>query len=365
MSNTATRSREGVLTLLALDGVGVKTARTLAEAYHTIEDVQEAASRGSVPQLKRVPLSLANKASWQTAKSEADGIVDRASDLGVCIHTVYDDDFPLLLRNIPDPPLVLYVKGRLPSGKKNVACIGTREPTEFGQCVTQRLTRLLADHGWSIVSGLAVGVDTLAHREALAAKGHTVAILANGLDKVYPRENAKLADEIVAAGGALVSEQGFGVPAAASNLVQRDRLQCGMSLATFVMQTDLVGGSMHTVRFTLLQGRLLYAPVPTGVHAAEEKSRGIIALASDTGPELVGKLKNPPTEYQDLLRTRFRSSPVARPIRSRGDYSSVLAELDVALTAEEPGDGSEANGAVHDAAHLAAGGWAVGQTGLF
>lgn len=360
MSNTATRSREGVLTLLALEGVGVKTARSLAEAYPTIEEVQDAATRANVPQLKRVPPALANKASWQAAMIEAERILDRASELGVCIHTLYDEEFPVLLRHIPDPPLVLYVKGRLRAGKKHVACIGTREPSEFGQCVTKRLTRLLADHGWSIVSGLAVGVDTLAHREALAAKGHTVAILANGLDKVYPRENVKLAEEIVAAGGALVSEQGFGVPAAASNLVQRDRLQCGMSIGTFVMQTDLVGGSMHTVRFTLLQGRLLFAPVPTGVHAAEEKSRGIIALASSLGEELVDKVKNPPPEYRELLRTRFRATPVARPIHSRDDYPAVLAELDRALTAEEPRNGMENSEEVHEARHLAA-----GQPGLF
>jgi DNA processing protein len=193
------------------------------------------------------------------------------------------------------------------------------------------------------VSGLAKGVDSEAHREALDAQTPTVAILANGLDKVYPRENAKLADQIVSSGGALMSEQGFGVPATANNLVQRDRLQSGMSIATFVMQTDLIGGSMHTVRFTLMQRRLLYAPVPTGQHADNEKSRGIVALTTETGTSLINKLKTPPTEYRDLLRSVFANRPPARPIRSKNDYDSVISELESSLAGITPLDNHQTN----------------------
>lgn len=344
MWSTETKSCEGVLTLLSLSGVGVKSAQALAEAYDTLEDVSQDARQQKITALRRTPASLTDSTAWQAARATARQIEERAEQLDTRIYSLYDPDFPELLRTIPDPPLALYVKGRLPAGRKSVACIGTREPSEFGSVAAKRITNFLATNGWSIVSGLAIGIDTIAHKEALAAKGHTVAVLANGLDKIYPRENANLAHEILESGGALVSEQPFGVPAIGSNLVQRDRLQCGMSLATFVMQTDIVGGSMHTVRFTLLQHRLLYAPVPTGAHAKEDKSRGILALTSQHGPELLPALKSPPPEYATLLRQAFRYCPPARPIRSKQDYPSVLAELDSALTntpSDTPASNSE------------------------
>ena len=196
----------------------------------------------------------------------------------------------------------------------------------------KRITNYLATNGWSIVSGLAIGVDTLAHREALAANAHTVAVLANGLDKVYPRENETSRARSSTKGGLSFSEQPFGSPATVSNLVQRDRLQCGMSVATFVMQTDVVGGSMHTVISRLFSTAYSLRHFPTGSHAKEEKSRGIVALTSRTGPD-IRLLRNPPSEYVSLLRTAFRSAHTPhRPIRSSDDYPAVLAELDAALT---------------------------------
>jgi DNA processing protein len=193
---------------------------------------------------------------------------------------------------------------------------------------------MLVEKGWSIVSGLAIGVDTEAHRQAIAAQGHTVAILANGLDKVYPRENKSLAEEILANGGALVSEQPFGMAATPTNLVQRDRLQSGMSVATIVMQTDIEGGSMHTARFTLTQRRRLLAPVPTGIHASEAKSQGILALTQKTGRELSSLLKKIPSEYADLLQRCFPDRPPAMPIASRDDYDAVIAILTTCAEAD-------------------------------
>jgi DNA processing protein len=107
--------------------------------------------------------------------------------------------------------------------------------------VTHRLVDLLVEHQWGIVSGLARGIDAESHQAALANDGYTVAVLANGLDRIYPAGNRDLAEEIVERGGALVSEQPFGVPARPANLIQGCRLQSGMSLATVVMQTDLSG----------------------------------------------------------------------------------------------------------------------------
>ena len=137
----------------------------------------------------------------------------------------------------------------------------------------------------------ATDIAAVFDRQAVENGGYTVAVLANGLDSIYPSENRELAQSILEGGGALVSEQPPGSRAFAQNLIQRDRLQSGMSLATFVFQTDVVGGTMHTVRFTLTQGRLLFAPVPPSKYAIEEKSRGIRAIVEKNGLELADILK--------------------------------------------------------------------------
>ncbi|MCY1018260.1 DNA-processing protein DprA [Pyxidicoccus sp. MSG2] len=241
-----------------------------------------------------------------------------------------DPEYPLFLKAIPDRPSVLYVKGTLPPDHRTIACIGTREPSTFGTEVTKRITGFLASRGWSIVSGLALGVDALAHQAALDASGHTVAILANGLDAVYPKKNAQLAEQILARGGAWVSEQPFGAPAVPRNLVQRDRLQSGMSVGIIVMQTDIEGGSMHTVRFCLTQGRQLWAPLPPpGVHAAEPKSQGILALCQKPGRELA-RIFSHESEYADLLERSFATRPPARAIEGRQDYEVLLSQLEEA-----------------------------------
>jgi DNA processing protein len=194
--------------------------------------------------------------------------------------------------------------------------------------VARRIAGLLAERGWSIISGLALGVDAIAHEAALAARGHTVAVLANGLDAVYPKKNAELADRILAAGGAWLSEQPFGTPAIARNLIQRDRLQSGMSVATIVMQTDVVGGSMHTVRYTLMQGRRLVAPVPPGAHADEPKSRGIVALTQKTGAELARAVEASGA-YAQLLMREFAREAVAMALKGRDDYEEFVRMLEM------------------------------------
>jgi DNA processing protein len=205
----------------------------------------------------------------------------------------------------------------------------------FGQAAARGISKFLASHGWSIVSGLAMGVDTLCHEAALEVGGHTVAVLANGLDTVYPRQNTALAERILAAGGALLSEQPLGTAAIPRNLVARDRLQSGMSAATVVMQTDLTGGSMHTVRYTLLQSRQLIAPVPQGAHANEPKSRGILALTQHPGSDLA-RLIGARTAYADFLMRRFADHPVAMPLTNRGGYGELHAVLEAIASELHP-----------------------------
>lgn len=241
--------------------------------------------------------------------------------------TPADAEYPSWLRLAQDRPPVVYVRGSLPPDRRCVACVGTRQPSPFGKAAARGISRFLAAHGWSIVSGLAVGVDTLCHEAALEAGGHTVAVLANGLDSVYPRQNTGLADRILDAGGALLSEQPPGTPALPKHLFRRNRIQSGMSAATVVMQTDLVGGTMHTARYTLLQGRLLIAPVPQGVHVTEAKSRGLVALTQRTGTDLA-RLLEAKEAYANLLIRKFADRPVAMSLTGREDYDRLLEALE-------------------------------------
>lgn len=249
--------------------------------------------------------------------------------------TPSDEAYPYWLRSIPEAPATLYVLGRLPADRRCVACVGTRHPTTFGQAVSRGISRFLAARGWSLISGLACGVDTLCHEAALEVGGHTVAVLANGLDSVYPPQNRALAERILASGGALLSEQPPGTPALPKHLTRRNRIQSGMSVATIVMQTDLVGGTMHTARYTLLQGRLLASPVPQGEHALVPKSRGLLALTQRSGLDLARLLEAKGT-FAEVLEQSFADRPVAWPIADRSAYGELLHRLERAVGAERP-----------------------------
>ncbi|WP_255876691.1 DNA-processing protein DprA, partial [Sinorhizobium fredii] len=270
--------------------------------------------------------SLHEPAAMVNAGEKAQKVLDEADRRGVRVLSVFDPDYPEALRPLSDRPPILFVKGKLPP-RRSVACIGTREPSEFGETVSDKIVEALVGANWAIVSGLAIGVDTLSHQAALRHGGRTIAVMAGGLDGIYPRQNAKLADEILEKDGALVSEQPFGVPPSPRNLVQRDRLQSGLSIATFVMQTDIKGGSMHTVRFTIQQNRLLFAPVPQGRHAAEPKSQGILAMTQFSATRFADAARAE-GDYRRMLFERYRTGPVAVPLASKEDYTSMLELLD-------------------------------------
>ena len=174
------------------------------------------------------------------------------------------------------------------------------------------MATLLAGRGWTIVSGLAKGIDTIAHRAALTAGARTVAILGNGLDTIYPTVNRHLAEEIIAAGGLLLSEQPPGTEAIPRNLVQRDRLQSGMSVATIVFETSATGGAMHTARFAREQQRLLVCPVPPGKYADVPSTTGNRVLLEDEGTLALSDRSAYPS-LLDRLDTELRRLHAAAP----------------------------------------------------
>jgi DNA processing protein len=347
MTSVETRSAAGLLALTALRGVGAVTAERLAQRFRSLEELSNATpARLFEVTSQSVASSLQTRELMADAIAEAYRILDTAARLDVQIISIFDAAYPKALKALTDRPALLFIKGSLDANERCAACIGTREPSEFGVQVTERIVEQLVKARWSIVSGLALGIDSIAHRTTLAHSGRTIAVMAGGLDGIYPRQNASLAQEILANGGALVSEQSFGTPATPRNLVQRDRLQSGLSVATFVMQTDVKGGSMHTVRFTLQQGRLLFAPVPQGRHAAEPKSRGILALTQLPG-ERLSALLAAEGEYKRLLESKFRDQPVACPLASREQYASMLAMLEHRVSTDPTADREPCAGVQH------------------
>ena len=185
--------------------------------------------------------------------------LEAARRAGVRVLTDLDEDFPALLKTIYDPPLALYVKGGLASGRAPVGIVGTRNPTDYGARSAARLSRELVKAGLTVVSGLARGIDTIAHDAALKSGGVTWAVLGTGLNTIYPSENKKLSERIVEGGGALVSEFPMAAGPLAVHFPRRNRIISGLSHATVVIEGDFKSGSLITAKAALEQGREVLA----------------------------------------------------------------------------------------------------------
>lgn len=308
------RSSVGLLALLALPRVGPRTALRAAIAADP----------------DRVGAGLT--AAWRAQLEAAGEQRERYTAAGVQLVSFFDEKYPPRLRFIHQPPPLLFVRGSLDavSETRSAAVIGTREPTSFGASATEEITRALARAAWVVVSGLAKGIDTLAHGAALKHHTRTVAVMGGGLDRIYPAENGELAAAIVDQGGALVSEQPFGTRPRAGNLIARNRLQTGLSAALIVAQTGVRGGSMHTVKHAAYQGRPVFAAQP---HSAHRQSEGLKLLLELPASQLCGRV--PAWKDASTLCARLGSRPLARPI-IKGQLDGLLDALEHSLHDIEP-----------------------------
>ena len=203
-----------------------------------------------------------------------------------------DSQFPDRLRTLGNPPKSINVLGNLPEGVY-VAVVGTRNCTQYGKHITYDLARELAKAGAVIVSGLAAGIDGVAHQAALDAGGRTVAVLGHGLDRIYPSHHRELAKGILASGGALVSEYDIGMPPLPWNFVQRNRLISGLSQAIVVTEAGIKSGALITARDALNQGKVVMAvpgnitsPASAGPNNLIHRGAAIVRSASDVVTEL-------------------------------------------------------------------------------
>ncbi|OQP57842.1 DNA-processing protein DprA [Niastella populi] len=244
-------SVQNIVSLLQLPKVGRKTALKLLTALdHSVSDKQDLIDYVK-EQAGSMRLPEYSAAAYDLAFGHAEQILEQSEKAGISVISVLDEDYPKQLRETPDPPVTLSYKGNIKvlSEKPNIAVIGTREPTDFGVKIGERLGEVFASHKFNVVSGLALGCDTAGHVGALKGNGTTAAVLAHGLDHIYPKENKELAQTIVDKNGVLVSEYFVKQRPMANYFVDRDRIQAGLSQSVVIVETDVKGGTMHTAKY--------------------------------------------------------------------------------------------------------------------
>jgi len=253
-----------------------------------------------------------------TAVAEIDAVRQR----GYRIVTLNDADYPALLREIPDPPPFLYVSGDLAAAERCIAVVGSRNATSYGLATARQLCAELARLGLTVVSGMALGIDTAAHEGALGVRGRTVAVLGSGLNQLYPPENRRLAERI-AAGGAVISEFALDNGPDAHHFPIRNRIISGMSCGTVVVDATRNSGSLITARLAAEQNREVFA-VPGSVQSF--KSMGTHTLIKQ-GAKLV-------ENAQDILCELGQFLVGPSPVAAAPDDAARI-EKRYGLTAEE------------------------------
>lgn len=266
-------------TLSCVKGVGSKTLTELYENnpfldFDNLYDYLETVKKKSLFKL----LSFEN---IQLAKDKAEKLLAAHENEGIKVIPISSEWYPNYLRLIPDPPTILFAKGNIEllKEKQNLAVVGTREPTVSGIKAAQKIAMTFAEMGYTIVSGLALGIDTAGHVGSLLANnGKTIAVLAGNLTEIYPAKNKQLAMEILEKDGLWLSETPIGQANMRGNFVKRDRIQSGLSLGVCPVQTPVKGGTQHTIEYARKQNRFLFTPIPLAQDQNENAIQGNLEL---------------------------------------------------------------------------------------
>jgi len=269
--------------------IGARTFAKLFKRFKKLENIWQAKERDlaaaglDLGQIEAVREVIANKNPVRE--------IGKLKKYNIDVLILADENYPKLLKELPDPPGILYIRGNLQkSDELSLAVVGSRKYTQYGASVTEEIVRPLARTKITIVSGLALGIDAMAHKVTLDAKGRTIAVLGCGLDQIYPVSNIRLADRILASGGAIISEFPLGMPALNYNFPIRNRIIAGLSLGTIIIEAAENSGSLLTAAAALDYNREVFA-VPGPIFS--ETSVGTNRLIK-MGAKLV-------TSYRDIL----------------------------------------------------------------
>lgn len=305
--STALPANQQILDAVRLNlvpGIGPRLQRTLCDRFGSPGEVFRASAEelATLPGIGPKILRAILNGEWaEAARREA----TRCSEVGICLICAEDDNYPRMLAEICDPPGVLYCRGQYqPRDRLAVAIVGSRRCTLYGRQQAERLAEALARSGVTVVSGLARGIDSAAHRGALSAGGRTIAVTATGLAHIYPAEHAELAEEVIA-NGVLLSESRLDQAPVPGLFPQRNRIISGLSLGVIIVEASRRSGALHTARHAMEQGREVFA-VPGRIDSLA--SEGCHTLIRD-GATLVRNV-------DDVLDSL---GPLVEPVERAGD----------------------------------------------
>jgi DNA processing protein len=317
--------RNAYIILNLIEGLGPVSVRRLIDTLGSPKAILEA-ERDELMEARGVGEKLALKIMAQRDSLSAEEEIDKAAGIGARIVTPIDDEYPEALKSIHDPPLALYILGRiLPQDAKGIAIVGSRATSHYGLTAADRLAYQLGKTGFTVVSGLARGTDTAAHSGALKSGGRTIAVLGGALDCLYPPENAELAEKI-SKNGAVVSEYPMGRKADRMTFPYRNRIISGMSMGVLVTESAVKGGSMHSAEAAMEQGRTVFA-LPGRIDTPG--ARGPHMLIKN-GAKLVERLDDILEEYEFLIPMEELEAPddatAARPEVPLSEAESKVVE---------------------------------------
>jgi DNA processing protein len=296
-----------------ISGVGSARISRLLEYFDTLEDAWHASDREI--RATGLPSDVVTAILAERPSIDPAWEMERIERAGVRALTLNDPDYPRLLRHIPLPPPVLYVRGTLlPTDELAIGVVGTRRSTSYGTDMTARISRGLAEAGVTVVSGLALGIDTVAHRVALESDGRTLAVFGCGLDTIYPPRNRMLAERIVD-NGALVSEYALGTKPDARNFPVRNRIISGLSRGVVVVEAPTRSGALITTSFAADQGRDVFAVPGSALSSASSGCHELIRNGATliTGAEqILDHLDVARAEVQTQTRLLLPETPSER-----------------------------------------------------
>lgn len=268
------------ITLSRVQGIGIKKLLALYRNSFSLYELQSLNTHKILG--SKIFQEINKKDYFEQLLNNTGNYIKELKAKGIGIVTYLDERYPQCLKNISNPPAVLYCKGNVEalSFMNKIAVVGTRRPTKRGYRDAESIAIEFVREGYVIVSGLAAGIDTAAHKAALMAGGITIAVLPGSFDNIYPPQNMGLAEDIIYNGGLLLSEYSPGTVLQKRHFVERDRIQSGLSVALIVVQTEIKGGAMHTANFSRAQGRPVFCPWPKEEPGINQYS-GVIKLLEE------------------------------------------------------------------------------------
>jgi DNA processing protein len=322
-----------ILALLEIKDLGSVSIRKIIQTFGSAHKVFYSEPE-EIVSLTGIKLDTAKKIKSFSNWQKIDDLTNQCEKKQIKIMTINDESYPQLLKEIYDPPVVLFCKGiLLPQDNFGLAVVGSRQLSDYGKRVTEKFAFELASCGITIVSGLARGIDSVAHISALSAQGRTIAVLGSGILKIYPPENKKLSEQIIQR-GAILSEFYPETPPKRENFPKRNRIISGMTIGTLVTEATTNSGALITAKLALEQGREVFA-VPGNINS--KNSEGTNFLIKN-GAKLVQKIEDILEEIKPFipsLKESYISLESTIKVDLNDEENAIFSLLDKPLNLEE------------------------------